>query len=285
MDSICDIKVNKFSYPSRNNNHHHDIIWTITDDILREKLYQWCNHKSENKRLPRFIFQLSKRHANILLDSLCLGDGTEQTSRRVYYTISKKLSEDIQLLAMMAEYYAVVMGGKSGFKYKDHFSDKDSYIYQVAIKKEGYSPNWCYFKLGENVKVNEYDGNIVCFSVPNSILITQKQGKIAIQGNCKQLHHLFRIEEFVDRWINGETFADCLVSTEPEWLIEVKKGKYDLETARKRGKETMDFIQKMYEGYLKTCDSSVDTSIYALFEEVAYNIIKIGIRKELESNK
>lgn len=98
----------------------------------------------------------------------------------------------------------------------------------------------------------------------------------------KQLHHLFRIEEFMDRWIDGETFADCLISNEPEWLIEVKKGSHNLETARKRGKEVMDFIQEMYEGYLKTCDSSVDESIYKLFEEVSYNIIKIGIEKELE---
>ena len=98
----------------------------------------------------------------------------------------------------------------------------------------------------------------------------------------KQLHHLFRIEGFMDRWIEGETFEDCLISTEPEWLIEVKKGKYDLETARKRGKEVMGFIQEMYEKYLKICDSSVDESIYKLFEEVSYNIIEIGIRKELE---
>ena len=100
----------------------------------------------------------------------------------------------------------------------------------------------------------------------------------------KQLHHLFRIEGFMDRWIEGESFADCLISTEPEWLIEVKNGKFDLETARKRGKEVMDFIQEMYEKYLKTCDGSVDESIYKLFEEVSYNIIEIGIRKELEDD-
>lgn len=99
----------------------------------------------------------------------------------------------------------------------------------------------------------------------------------------KQLHHLFRIEEFMNRWIDGQAFGDCLISTAPEWMIEVKKGKYDLETARKRGKEVMDFIQEMYEEYLKTCDSSVDTSIYTLFEEVSYNIIKTGIGKELEN--
>lgn len=99
----------------------------------------------------------------------------------------------------------------------------------------------------------------------------------------KQLHHLFRIEEFMDRWIDGESFADCLISTEPEYLIEIKKGKYDLDVARAQGRASMDCIQIMYEDYLKTCDSTIDESIYKLFDDVSYNIIKIGIRKELEN--
>ena len=28
----------------------------------------------------------------------------------------------------------------------------------------------------------------------------------------KQLHHLFRIEEFMDRWIYGDSFSNCLIS-------------------------------------------------------------------------
>lgn len=101
----------------------------------------------------------------------------------------------------------------------------------------------------------------------------------------KQLHHLFRIKEFMHRWINGESFEHCLISVEPEWLVEVKKGKYDLDDARRYGKNSMDFIQIMYNNYLKTCDNAVDETIYALFEEVAYNMTKIGITKELEINK
>jgi hypothetical protein len=100
----------------------------------------------------------------------------------------------------------------------------------------------------------------------------------------KQLHHLFRIKEFMHRWINGESFEHCLTSVEPEWLVEVKKGKYNLEDARRYGKSSMDFIQIMYNNYLKTCDNTVDETIFTLFEEVAYNMIKIGITKELEIN-
>ena len=98
----------------------------------------------------------------------------------------------------------------------------------------------------------------------------------------KQLHHLFRIKEFMHRWTNGESFADCLISVEPEWLIDVKKGKYNLEEARRYGKSSMDWIEVLYKSYLETCDNTIDESMYKLFEDVSYNIIKIGMRKELE---
>lgn len=98
----------------------------------------------------------------------------------------------------------------------------------------------------------------------------------------KQLHHLFRIKEFMHRWVNGESFERCLISVEPEWLIDVKKGKYNLGDARRYGKGSMDFIEEMYRRYLETCDTTINESMYQLFEEVIYNTIKIGITKELE---
>jgi hypothetical protein len=101
----------------------------------------------------------------------------------------------------------------------------------------------------------------------------------------KQLHHLFRIKEFMDRWTDGESFASCLISVEPEWLVDVKKGKYNLEEARRYGKSSMDWIEVLYKSYLETCDKTIDESIYGLFDEVIYNTIKIGITKELEINK
>lgn len=101
----------------------------------------------------------------------------------------------------------------------------------------------------------------------------------------KQLHHLFRIKEFMCRWIDGEPFEKCLISCEPKWLVDVKKGKYNLDDARQLGKGTMDYIQRKYDDYIKTCDYTIDETIYKLFEEVTYNAIKIGITKELEINK
>jgi hypothetical protein len=98
----------------------------------------------------------------------------------------------------------------------------------------------------------------------------------------KQFHHLLRIKEFMDRWIEGESFADCLISTEPEFLIEIKKGKCNLNVARKCSKDVMDCIKEMYECYISKCSNEINEDIYRLFDEVSYNIIKIGVQKELE---
>lgn len=99
----------------------------------------------------------------------------------------------------------------------------------------------------------------------------------------KQLHHLFRIEEFMDRWLYGDSFSDCLISQEPEWLIDVKKGKYTLDEARALGKATMDGIQSLYEVYLAQYPNEVNEDMSKLFDSVSYNIIKIGIEKEFEN--
>lgn len=97
----------------------------------------------------------------------------------------------------------------------------------------------------------------------------------------KQLHHLFRLKEFMNRWIEGETFVNCLTSCESEWLVDVKKGCYNLEDARRYGKESIDYIQQMYEDYLKICPSDINETIYKLFDEISYNIIKIAVSTEL----
>ena len=97
----------------------------------------------------------------------------------------------------------------------------------------------------------------------------------------KQLHHLFRIEEFMYRWIGGESFENCLVSKTPEEMIEVKKGKYNLDDARNLGKEAMDFIQHMYDDYMKICSYETDTSISDFLDNVSYRMIKIGVIQEL----
>ena len=48
----------------------------------------------------------------------------------------------------------------------------------------------------------------------------------------KQLHHIIRLNEFIKRYIAGENYADCLISRDIKYLIDVKRGIHSLEDAR-----------------------------------------------------
>lgn len=65
----------------------------------------------------------------------------------------------------------------------------------------------------------------------------------------KQLHHLIRMEEFTRRWLNGTSFKDCLITKQPEALIEMKKGWASLAEARKFATDCKNNIESWYKEY------------------------------------
>lgn len=97
----------------------------------------------------------------------------------------------------------------------------------------------------------------------------------------KQLHHLLRVEEYIERYINGESYEDCLLSKRPEFLKRVKIGEeYDLEAARIVAKKVIDHIDVLCDDFLKD-EWSIDEDINALLDDVQYEIMKIAIKKEI----
>ena len=49
----------------------------------------------------------------------------------------------------------------------------------------------------------------------------------------KQLHHIARCYEFLQRYSLGETFRECLTTKHRDLLVNIKTGKYSLEEARR----------------------------------------------------
>lgn len=97
----------------------------------------------------------------------------------------------------------------------------------------------------------------------------------------KELHHLIRIEGCIDRYIKGETYANCLVSKAPEFLKSVKNGYYNLEHARTTANLVISNIDRMCDAHLETCPHEVDESVNELLDSVQYNIMRIAIEKEI----
>ena len=61
----------------------------------------------------------------------------------------------------------------------------------------------------------------------------------------KQLHHLLRLNEFIKRFDDGESFGSCLIANNPVEHIEVKLGKYTHEDAVKLALESMSEITQI----------------------------------------
>lgn len=101
----------------------------------------------------------------------------------------------------------------------------------------------------------------------------------------KQLHHLFRVEEFIERYINGEPYDACLIPKSPDYLVEVKKGCYTLGDARWMGKVAIEHVDEMCKKFISTHEDTTDSIIDEYLDMVQLEIIKIAARKDIEQWK
>lgn len=97
----------------------------------------------------------------------------------------------------------------------------------------------------------------------------------------KQLHHLLRVEEYLGRYIAGESYVNCLRPHRPEYLVSVKRGYYDLDTARVIANTAIDNIVRVADAFCSQASDKEDEAMRELLEDVSYNIMRISVEKEL----
>ena len=101
----------------------------------------------------------------------------------------------------------------------------------------------------------------------------------------KELCHLMRIEEFCVRYIQGESFENCLNPTHKELLLMVKSGEFTLDQARKLANVSIESINSVRDkAKVAYRDKEVNKEAENLLDDVQYNIMKIAISTELGRN-
>jgi hypothetical protein len=112
---------------------------------------------------------------------------------------------------------------------------------------------------------------------PSKIDIIDKYG-----FDGKQLHHLFRVEEYLKRFIDGEPYADCLISNQSEYLKKVKThGYYSLEQARVLAQESLDRVCAIADKFRSEHLDSPNEQVDLLLDDVQKEIMMIAIKKEI----
>ncbi len=125
-----------------------------------------------NKQLPEWVWSLSKEQCQILLHSMCLGDGHMNGNTPMYDTSSIKLKDDVIRLALHCGWAAnAKIRSKAGthkvIRGKDTVTNADAW--RLTIIKTQLEP--AVNKHIKNQQVAEhYVGKVYCFTVPSHIV-------------------------------------------------------------------------------------------------------------------
>ena len=112
---------------------------------------------------------------------------------------------------------------------------------------------------------------------PSKVEVLKKYGY-----DPKQLHHLVRVSDYLDRYIAGESYESCLdPGPMKQELIEIKEGKYSLAEARVIADKTKAHVEEMAEYAYSIYPNEEDPQVNALLDDVQYEIMKIAVEREL----
>ena len=107
----------------------------------------------------------------------------------------------------------------------------------------------------------------------------------------KQLHHLLRVEEYIKRYVNGESYADCLMSNQSDYLRNIKslvKGipYYKLNQAKVLADLSLGMTNAIADEFAAAHkDDPVDWHVDVLLDDVQREIMKLGIELEMQKGE
>lgn len=101
----------------------------------------------------------------------------------------------------------------------------------------------------------------------------------------KQVHHLIRVKDYLERYIAGEPYESCLKPTHDllPRLWEYKHNEIPLDIARIEAKKYIDKVTEVADKFCSTTEDKEDPEMRELLEDVSYNIMKIAVEKELKN--
>lgn len=90
----------------------------------------------------------------------------------------------------------------------------------------------------------------------------------------KQLHHILRCQEFLDRYIDGEFYKDCLIPKNKNYLLEVKATyKFDLDTAKALAKDSVEYTKFVKKEYCDSHERVVNTKLCEYIDAIMVDVL------------
>lgn len=144
---------------------------------------------SWNKHVPDLAWSWNEEGRRNLFDALMEGDGGWRTpDRGTYTTVSPRLADDVQRLAISLGYSARIRVRPSS---KGHYDQ-----YQIAI---GRRRRLTIRQDHGNLARQPYDGKVYCLTVPTGAYLTRRNGYMGIAGNSSFWHNSSRLTWYIKK--------------------------------------------------------------------------------------
>jgi len=149
---------------------------------------------STNKRLDKWCFGLSSSQSNLLVKSMCLGDGHETETSLHYYTSSIGLVDDIQILCQHAGYtsYATKRydAGHSSMMLDGRVITSTVDSWDIGIRRTRLRPTLnhghSHQQSGQTESVTPFNGKVYCLRVPSEVFMVRRHGRCVWTGNSSR---------------------------------------------------------------------------------------------------
>jgi predicted nucleotidyltransferase len=99
----------------------------------------------------------------------------------------------------------------------------------------------------------------------------------------KQVHHLIRVDDYLTRYIAGESYESCMKPSKHlvDHMLAYKRHEIPLEAAREEAKAVLAHVEQVADNFCATTCDNEDVEMRELLQDVSYNIMKIATLKEL----
>lgn len=148
-----------------------------------------------NKRLPAWAFKLNAAQSRLLMESMCLGDGHETETSLHYFTSSKGLVDDVQVLCQHAGWTAYstirIKAGTSTTMKDGRTITSTSDAWDIGIRRTRLRPTLNHGHVqeqnGQTERItNDFTGKVYCLRVPSEVFLVRRNGRCVWTGNSSR---------------------------------------------------------------------------------------------------
>lgn len=121
----------------------------------------------------------------------------------------------------------------------------------------------------------------LCHPYPATMAKIEKYG-----FDSKQYHHIERLYEFMQRWLAGEPYRDCLISKQRDRLRAIKLyDGCDLEMAKTNSDRIVNEMKHIKDSYMASMPVQIDRGVDAILNNALLDLFRFNFMCEIGEKK